>query len=93
MKQSTVKGRSNTMKHHPTGDRPVTEQHKTQKVEEENHDEIYSDDDWPINEPGEKLYRITNTVYCKPQDEDKLEEELERQAVLLGGGEFMSRAS
>ena len=78
MKQSSVKGRSNAMEHYPTGNGQSTEQQKTQEVDEENQDESYSDDDWPMNEPGEKLYRITNNVYCKPQDEDELEEELDR---------------
>ena len=32
------------MKHHPTGDRPPTGQRKKQQVEEDNHDEIYSDE-------------------------------------------------
>ena len=73
------------MKRHPTGDNPPTEQHNRQQVEEDNHDEIYPDEDWPMNEPGEKLYKITETVFCRPKDEDKWEEQLDRQPVRVGG--------
>ena len=55
---------NNTMQHHPAGDKPPSQ------VEEEDHGKIYSDEEWPTNDPGEKSYKITsNSVYIKPQDE------------------------
>ena len=72
------------MEHHRTGDSTPTGQNKKQ-VEEDNHDKIYSDEDFPTNEPREKLYKITKIVYLRPKDEDEWEEELNRQQVLVGG--------
>ena len=65
------------MEHRPADDRPPTGQRKKQQVEEDNQDEIYSDEKWLTNEPGEKSYKITKSIYIKPQDEYKWEEELE----------------
>ena len=38
-----------------------------------------------MNEPGEKSYKVTKTVYLRPQDEIKWEEELDRHPVLVKG--------
>ena len=54
-------------------------------VEEDDHDEIYSDEEWPTNDPGEKSYQITKSVYIKPQDEYKWEEELCRKSARASG--------
>ena len=59
------------MEHHPTGDKPPSGQGKKQQVEEDDHDKIDSDEEWPTNDPGEKSYKITKSVYIKPQDEYK----------------------
>ena len=52
---------------------------------EDNHDEAWPDEDWPMNEPGEKSYKITGIVFCRPRDEDKWEEQLNSQPVRVGG--------
>ena len=83
-----MKGTHNTMEHHPAGDRPPTGQRKKQQEEEDNHDKIYSNEEWPTHEPGEKSYKITKSIYIKPQDEYKWEEELESQPVLVGGKKY-----
>ena len=77
--------RNNTMEHHPAGDKPSPGQCEKQQVEGDDHDEIYSDEEWPTNDPGKKSYKITKSVYIKPQDEYKWEEELKSQPVLVGG--------
>ena len=68
---------NNTMEHRQAGDRPLAGKRKKQQEEEDNHDKIYSDEEWSTNEPGEKSYKITKIIYIKPQDEYKWEEELE----------------
>ena len=73
------------MKHHSTSDKSSSEQCKKQQVEEGDHDDIYLDEEWPTNDPGEKLYKISKSVYIKSQDEYKWEEELESQPVLVEG--------